>query len=84
MSHPRPTLIRVDELTDRERLALDIAGRFYVHQSSRDEAARTELGMTAIRYTQFLNALIDRPAAIAYSPSVVNRLRRLRERRRAG
>jgi Protein of unknown function (DUF3263) len=37
--------------------------------------------MSATRYYQVLNALIDRPEALAFDPLLVKRLRRLRSAR---
>ena len=37
--------------------------------------------MSATRYYQVLNALIDEPAALAFDPMLVKRLRRLRSSR---
>jgi hypothetical protein len=37
--------------------------------------------MSATRYYQVLNALIDRPEALAFDPLLVRRLRRLRAAR---
>lgn len=75
------------ELTDDERLILDIAGRHYKYSSSRDQAARDELGITAIRYSQRLNALVERPEAMAYAPVtcrlIRDRIQRGRDRRRS-
>jgi hypothetical protein len=42
---------------------------------------RDKFGMSATRYYQTLNALIDNPAALAQDPLLVKRLRRLREAR---
>ena len=39
--------------------------------------------MSGTRYYQVLNALIDRPEALAYDPMLVKRLRRLRDASRA-
>lgn len=68
-----------DELTDRERAVLDIAQRQYRYDASRDQAARDELGISAPQFSQILNALLDRPAAMAYAPNYVKRMRRRRE-----
>ena len=38
-------------------------------------------GLSSPRYYQQLNALIDRPEALAYAPMLVKRLRRQRQRR---
>jgi hypothetical protein len=36
-----------------------------------------------VRYYQLLNALLDDPRALSHDPVTVNRLRRIRETRRA-
>jgi hypothetical protein len=50
--------------------------------SGKDLAVRARFGLSAARYYQRLNQLIDRPEALAYDPMLVQRLRRLREARR--
>ena len=45
------------------------------------QALRDKFGMSATRYYQTLNALIDQPAALAQDPLLVKRLRRLRASR---
>ncbi|HXF56894.1 MAG TPA: DUF3263 domain-containing protein [Actinomycetota bacterium] len=49
---------------------------------AKELAVRERFGMSAARYHQLLNRLIDRPEALAYDPVLVQRLRRLREARR--
>lgn len=44
---------------------------------------RARFGLSSARYYQLLNRLIDRPEALRYDPMLVQRLRRLREARRA-
>jgi len=46
-------------------------------------AVRARFGLSPARYYQLLNRLIDRPEALRYDPMLVQRLRRLRETRRA-
>lgn len=70
-------------LTVRECMVLDFQRRRWKYAGAQVEAIRFELGMTSTRYHQVLNALIDRPEALAYDAQTVNRLRRLREQRRA-
>jgi hypothetical protein len=48
---------------------------------AKEQAVRDKFGMSATRYYQTLNALIDDPAALAHDPLLVKRLRRLREAR---
>jgi hypothetical protein len=83
MSDPREILEAVDPLTEREHAILAMATRRFVFAGSREQAVRTELGLTDTRYAQLLNAVIDKPAALVAEPVLVKRLRRLRETRRA-
>ena len=50
---------------------------------TKERVIRERLEMSPTRYYQVLNALLDDPAALAHDPVTVNRLRRLREQRRA-
>lgn len=70
-------------LTDQQIGILDLEARHWRHVGSKEQAIRAELGLSATRYHQLLNALIDEPAALERQPVLVNRLRRLREQRRA-
>jgi hypothetical protein len=69
-------------LSDLDRQILAFEQRRWLHQGVKDEAITTELGLTPIRYAQLLNALIDKPEALAAEPVLVKRLRRLRDTRR--
>ena len=46
-----------------------------------EEAIKDLFSMSATRYYQVLNALVDRPEALAADPMLVKRLRRLRASR---
>lgn len=48
----------------------------------KEVAVRERFGVSAARYHQLLDRLIDRPEALEYDPVLVRRLRRLREGRR--
>ncbi|HYT11052.1 MAG TPA: DUF3263 domain-containing protein, partial [Mycobacteriales bacterium] len=48
---------------------------------AKEQAISDQLGLSATRYYQVLNALIDRPEALAADPMLVKRLRRLRASR---
>ncbi len=50
---------------------------------AKERVIREELGLVPVRYYQLLNALLDDPRALAHDPVTVNRLRRIREARRA-
>ncbi|WKK62180.1 DUF3263 domain-containing protein [Corynebacterium sp. P3-F1] len=63
---------------------LDFAGRAPRSLGAREDAIRTELGISPFRYYQRLNALIDSPEALAERPQLVRRLQRIREQRVLG
>lgn len=69
-------------LTEQERAILDFAGMRWKYAGARDAAIRDRFDMSATRYFQVLNALLDRPAAAAHAPVLVARLRRVRDARR--
>lgn len=69
-------------LTDQQLAILDIEARHWRHAGSKELAIRERLDISATRYYQLLDALIDEPAALERNPVLVNRLRRLRETRR--
>jgi hypothetical protein len=48
---------------------------------AKETAIRDRFGVTPTRYYQVLNALVDRPDALAAEPLLVGRLRRLRTAR---
>ena len=69
-------------LTDTQRVMLDFEGGWWRHPGAKEQEIRTRFGISATRYYQQMNALIDEPAAAIYAPMVVKRLRRLRDHRR--
>lgn len=69
------------DLTDHDRQLLDFAALTWRTAGAREAAIRERFDLSATRYAQRVNALIDDPAALAYAPVTVNRLRRLRDRR---
>jgi hypothetical protein len=70
-----------DALTDREREILAFERQWWRFAGAKEQAIRELFGLSATRYYQALNALIDRPAALAADPMLVKRLRRLRTTR---
>jgi hypothetical protein len=72
----------MDELSARERAVLAFEARPWRTRGAKDAAIREELNLSPTRYTQLLNALLDREAALAQDPVLVNRLRRIREEKR--
>ena len=74
---------RVGELGRREREILAFEAQWWKYAGAKEQAIRELFDMSATRYYQVLNALVDRPAALAADPVLVRRLRRLRTARRA-
>jgi Protein of unknown function (DUF3263) len=69
------------QLTEREEQVLAFERRWWKHAGSKEQAIRDTFGLSATRYYQVLNGLLDHPAALAHDPVLVGRLRRLRSAR---
>lgn len=69
------------ELSRREHEMLAFERHWWRHPGAKETAIRDRFGMPPTRYYQALNALVDRPAALAADPLLVQRLRRLRSAR---
>ncbi|HEX4250311.1 MAG TPA: DUF3263 domain-containing protein [Pseudonocardia sp.] len=70
-----------DELARRDREILAFEAQWWKYAGAKEQAIRELFDMSATRYYQVLNALIDKPAAMAADPMLVKRLRRLRASR---
>jgi hypothetical protein len=68
-------------LTDRDREILAFERQWWKYAGAKEQAIRELFDMSATRYYQVLNALIDRQDALAHDPMLVKRLRRLRSSR---
>jgi hypothetical protein len=68
----------MEELTDREMEILDFERSWWKHAGVKEQAIRERFDMSATRYYQILNELIEKPAALAHDPILVKRLKRLR------
>jgi len=69
------------ELDPRSQQILTFEKRWWRQAGSKEQAIHDTFGLSATRYYQLLNALLDNPLALAYDPIVVRRLRRLRASR---
>lgn len=68
-------------LTPTEREILAMENLWWQHSGAKDAEIRKRFDMSATRYHQVLNALLDREDALAHNPIVVKRLRDLRSTR---
>lgn len=76
-----PSVVPMQQLTDDETAILDFEAQWWKYSAVKEQAILNLFGMTSTRYYQVLNALIDRPEALAYAPLLVRRLTRLRDAR---
>lgn len=68
-------------LSRRELDILDFERKWWKYAGAKEEAIRELFSMSATRYYQVLNAVVDKPEALAADPMLVKRLRRLRASR---
>ncbi|MGW4466904.1 DUF3263 domain-containing protein [Micromonospora sp. NPDC004704] len=76
-----PAAAKTVGLTEREQEILVFERRWWKHAGAKEQAIRDSFDLSATRYYQLLNALLDNPAALAAEPVLVARLRRLRAAR---
>ena len=65
----------------RDDAILAFERQWWKYAGAKESAIRELFDMSATRYYQVLNALLDRPEAMAFDPMLVKRLRRLRAAR---
>ena len=68
-------------LSDRDRQILEFERQWWKYAGAKEQAIRDLFDMSATRYYQIVNTLIDTPEALAFDPMLVKRLRRLRATR---
>ena len=87
----RPALVAVEPpeaagaagsgLSERDQQVLAFERQWWKYAGAKEQAIRELFDMSATRYYQVLNALIDSPEALAHDPMLVKRLRRMRSTR---
>lgn len=68
-------------LSDRDREIIAFERQWWKYAGAKEQAIRELFDMSATRYYQVLNALIDNPAALEADPMLIKRLNRLRATR---
>ncbi|MCA1833538.1 MAG: DUF3263 domain-containing protein [Actinomycetota bacterium] len=68
-------------LTEREREILAFEREWFKHVGAKDREVRERFGISATRYYQILNDLLESPHAMNEDPMLIRRLRRLRASR---
>ncbi|GAA4064590.1 MULTISPECIES: DUF3263 domain-containing protein [Actinomadura] len=69
------------KLSERDRQILAFERQWWKYAGAKEQAIRERFDMSATRYYQLLNILLDRPEALEYDPMLVKRLRRVRAQR---
>jgi hypothetical protein len=64
-----------------QRMIIDFEGRHFTHRGDKEAEIAETFDMTPTRYYALLAAAIDEETVLAHSPVLVNRLRRIRDRR---
>ena len=78
---PASTQVTGSGLSRREHDMLAFERQWWRRPGAKETAIRDRFDLTPTRYYQVLNALVDRPDALAADPLLVRRLRRLRAAR---
>jgi hypothetical protein len=65
-------------LSEREIQILDFERSWWKHAGVKEQAIKERFEMSATRYYQVLNDLLEKPAALTHDPILVKRLKRLR------
>lgn len=68
-------------LSERDQAILTFEKSWWRYAGSKEQAVRELFELSATRYYQVLNTLLDSPAALAAEPMLVKRLRRMRTSR---
>ncbi|ACQ79075.1 conserved hypothetical protein [Beutenbergia cavernae DSM 12333] len=68
-------------LSERDAAILAFERQWWRYAGAKESAIRELFDMSATRYYQVLNTLIDTPDALAADPMLVKRLRRMRSAR---
>lgn len=68
-------------LSERDREILDFEREWFLHVGAKDRVVRERFGISATRYYQILNELLDSPDAMTEDPMLIKRLQRQRASR---
>jgi hypothetical protein len=80
-AHLAPAAEPTDALSRREREILAFERQWWKYAGAKEQAIRELFDMSATRYYQVLNGLIDKQGALEADPMLIKRLRRLRSSR---
>jgi len=75
--------VTASTLSEVELKILEFEQKWWKYAGAKESSIRELFDMTPARYYEVLNSLIDRDDALAASPMLIKRLRRMREVRLA-
>jgi hypothetical protein len=68
----------MEELSAQDKRILDFERSWWKHAGVKEQAIKDHFEMSATRYYQILNELLEKTTALDYDPILVKRLKRLR------
>ncbi|PRW64094.1 DUF3263 domain-containing protein [Actinopolyspora mortivallis] len=68
-------------MNDTDRAILAFESEWWRHTGTKERLIEERFGLSATRYYQRLNRLLDEPEALDQEPALVTRLLRVRDRR---
>jgi hypothetical protein len=68
-------------MTEHEKQIIALAGEQFKYPAAREQKARELLGLSGVRFWQEVNRILDMPAAHAWDPHTVARLKEQRIQR---
>jgi Protein of unknown function (DUF3263) len=68
----------MNELMQRDKDILEFERSWWKHAGAKEEAIRERFDISATRYYELLNELLEKPEAEGHDPILVKRLKRLR------
>ena len=77
-AHEQGQVSVTTELSDRDREIIAFERQWWKYAGAKEQAIRELFDMSATRYYQVLNSLIDSQAALEHDPMLIKRLRRMR------
>ena len=80
-AHQQDHASAAGQLSERDREIIAFERQWWKYAGAKEQAIRDLFDMSATRYYQVLNAIIDSPAALEADPMLIKRLRRLRASR---
>ena len=81
VAHEPDRVAAAGQLSERDREIISFERQWWKYAGAKEQAIRELFDMSATRYYQVLNALIDSPEALEADPMLIKRLRRLRASR---